>query len=105
MEDSYRVQMNKEGHHHIIGGKFNGPTDIVKTIDGKPCSYYYYEGNIFGPLAPVDGRYVAAVKVAIRKFMKSHSEMIAADRGDDNYKTLVQLFDEQEREHGKSRRK
>jgi nanoRNase/pAp phosphatase (c-di-AMP/oligoRNAs hydrolase) len=62
-------------------------------IKPRAC-LYYYQGNFFHPI-DLPGSCVGLVKGAIRKFMKEKKALVAADRAHPEYKTLVQLFDEQ----------
>lgn len=71
----------------------------VRTMTGGKARVYYYQGNIYQPLF-LDGCEVGRVKGAIRKFMKENSAMVDSDRASPDYKTLVELFDEQNREFG-----
>lgn len=57
-------------------------------------SLYYYQGNFFHPV-DITGRAIGEVKGGIRKFMKANAEMVERDRANPEYKTLVELFDEQ----------
>lgn len=64
-------------------------------LDTVPRSnLYYYQGNFFHPVE-LSGKFVGIVKGEIRKFMRANKEMVERDRKDPNYKTLVQLFEEQ----------
>ncbi len=57
-------------------------------------SVYYYQGNIYGTsyLLPSE---LPRVRRIVRRFTKENAAMIAADRAESSYKTIVQLFDEQ----------
>lgn len=55
---------------------------------------YYYQGNFYHPL-DLPGACVGLVKRGIREFMKANRAMVERDRAHPDYKSLVQLFDEQ----------
>lgn len=60
---------------------------------------YYYQGNIFQPLS-IDPKYIGRVRRSIRDFQKQNSALIERDRSYSNYKTVLELFDEQDKEFG-----
>ncbi len=60
----------------------------------KSDRLYYYQGNFFHPME-LRGAQVGLVKRKIREFMKANAKLVAADRADPEYKTILQLFDEQ----------
>lgn len=66
----------------------------VMSIAGQRGRLYYYQGNFHHPLF-LHGNDVAAVKKAIRMFTKENREMIEADRAKPEYRTVLELFDEQ----------
>ena len=55
---------------------------------------YYYKGNFFHPLTLI-GSSVGLVKRGIREFMAKNAALVARDRASPDYKSVVQLFDEQ----------
>jgi hypothetical protein len=55
---------------------------------------YYYQGNFFLPISLHGGDY-GRVKKAIRIFVKDNNELITKDRAHPDYKTRLDLFDEQ----------
>lgn len=68
---------------------------VITQLPTVPKStLYYYQGNFFHPVE-LQGIVVGIAKGAIRKFIKDNKEMIANDRAHPDYKTLVDLFDEQ----------
>lgn len=54
---------------------------------------YYYQGNFFYPF-DLMGNEPGRVKKAIRTFMKENGALVASDRADLGYKTLMELCDE-----------
>ena len=68
--------------------------DSVLSITGQTGRVYYYQGNIYQPLF-LHGSDVARVKRAVRQFMKEHADRVATDRAHPDYKTLLEIFDEQ----------
>lgn len=73
--------------------------ELSPIFSGRSCiaprAYlYYYQGNFYHPLDLIQDR-VGKVKRAIREFIKNNKERIEKDRSHPDYKTLVQLFDEQ----------
>lgn len=76
--------------------ELTGEIHICNLPGGRRNSdrLYYYQGNFFHPLDLV-GRQVGLVKAGIRKFEAENAEMITRDRAHPDYKTLVELFDEQ----------
>lgn len=70
----------------------------IMNLDTVPKSrLYYYQGNFYYPLE-LSGKWIGIVKGAIRKFKKENAAMIEADRKHPEYKTIVQIFDEQFKE-------
>lgn len=55
---------------------------------------YYYQGNFYHPLE-LKGNSPGLIRKGIRDFMANHAELVSADRASPEYKTLVDLFDEQ----------
>ena len=55
---------------------------------------YYYQGNFYHPL-DINGATVGKVRGLIRKFKKANKELVDRDRSHPDYKTLVEIFDEQ----------
>ena len=53
---------------------------------------YYFQGNFFHPME-LPGAQLGLVRGAIRRFMKEHAAMVAADRADPAYRTLVDLVE------------
>lgn len=66
----------------------------VYSINNTKGRLYYYQGNFFMPLI-LRGDQSGRVKRAMRVFTQTHRKMIDDDRADQNYKTLMELFDEQ----------
>lgn len=64
---------------------------------GRGRRLYYYQGNFFHPIDLI-GAEVGIVKGAIRRFLKDNASMVAADRADPAYKTLMELCDESQAE-------
>lgn len=56
---------------------------------------YYYQGNFYQPLK-VHGGAIAHVRRATRRFLREQAERVRADRAHPDYRTPVQLMDEQE---------
>ena len=54
---------------------------------------YYYQGNFYMPLT-LHGGDLARVKKAIRIFSRENKQLIASDRGHDDYQTTLEIFDE-----------
>jgi hypothetical protein len=64
-------------------------------LDTDPrTNLYYYQGNFYHPV-DVSGRILGQVRGGIRKFMREHKALFEHDRRQPDYKTLVQLFEEQ----------
>lgn len=55
---------------------------------------YYYQGNFYYPL-DLKGSSPGLIKRGIRDFMANNADLIARDRADPDYKTAVELFDDQ----------
>ena len=53
---------------------------------------YYYQGNFFQPMS-LASKDKKRTERAVRMFKIKHRDMIATDRADPNYKTLLQFFD------------
>ena len=68
----------------------------VRTPTNQFGRLYYYQGNFFKPLAIHSGE-VGRVSGAIRNFMRENRDLITRDRAHPEYKTLVELFDNQMR--------
>lgn len=67
----------------------------ILNLDTIPRSrLYYYQGNFYHPL-DLHGRFIGQVRGAIHKFRKENKSLIEQDRKRPDYKTLVQIFDEQ----------
>lgn len=67
----------------------------IMDLPVKPrACLYYYQGNFFHQL-DLPGNCIGLVRGAIRKFMKANKALVARDRAHPDYKTLIQLFDEQ----------
>lgn len=65
----------------------------LRTPKTKGHLLYYYQGNFYYPLelyGPDGGR----VKRAIREFTKANACQIQKDRGRPDYKTKLEIFDE-----------
>lgn len=60
---------------------------------------YYLNGNFFSPDV-IPGNQIGVYKRGVREFKKQHAEMIKKDRAHPDYRTLVQLLDEQHLEFG-----
>jgi hypothetical protein len=60
------------------------------------ASVYYYQGNIHHPYDLLGDR-IGKVKRAVTEFINKNKERIEKDRSHPDYKTLVQLYDEQMR--------
>lgn len=56
---------------------------------------YYYQGNIYHPYELI-GERIGKVKRAIEEFKLKNKERIEKDRSHPDYKSLVEIFDEQE---------
>lgn len=69
---------------------------LLKDVEcgGVKHNLYYYEGNFYYPLF-VAGFQHGRVRRAIREFKKANQSLIDTDRAQPDYKTLVELFDEQ----------
>lgn len=67
----------------------------LSTPRSENHSLYYYQGNFYYPMT-LSGADPGRVKKAIRIFTRENKELIEADRAHPNYKTKIQLFDEQE---------
>lgn len=57
---------------------------------------YYYQGNIYHPYDLLGDR-IGKVKRVVTEFINKNKERIEKDRSHPDYKTLVQLYDEQMR--------
>ena len=66
----------------------------VYSKSGMKGRLYYYKGNFFRPI-DVHKKFVTKINIAIFKFCKENAEMVERDRADHEYKTLVELCDEQ----------
>lgn len=66
----------------------------ILKLTAQKGRLYYFQGNFFHPVDLV-GNSVGLVKRGIREFLKEHRELVERDRASPDYKTLVQLFDEQ----------
>ena len=64
----------------------------ILKLSGQKGRLYYYQGNFFHPLELV-GSSVGLVKRGIREFMRDHAALVASDRADPEYRTLMQLAD------------
>lgn len=72
----------------------------IMRIESRPKSnLYYYQGNFYYPY-DVSNAWLGKVRNAIRVFSKKNKKLIEDDRKDPEYKTLTQLFDQQEAIHG-----
>ncbi len=56
---------------------------------------YYYQGNFFYPLERLSNDWKQRVRFKIKQFKAANAAMIKADRSHPDYKTKLQLFDEQ----------
>ena len=68
--------------------------DEVMAITGQKGRVYYYQGNIYQPLY-LHGGEVGRIRKAVREFMKDNRVMVDKDRSDPDYKTIIEIFDEQ----------
>ena len=66
----------------------------VVSANGMKGRCYYYKGNFFQPMT-IHPSYLGKMKKAKRQFMKDNAELIEKDRAHPEYKTLVELCDEQ----------
>ena len=67
----------------------------TKEPNSRPIHLlYYYQGNFFHPM-DLKNKDMSRVKVAKHIFLNENKELVEADRSHPNYKTKVQLFDEQ----------
>ena len=75
------------------------PDDItimqVTTTRGTKSRLYYYQGNFFYPLESLSNDWRARIRFKIKQFKTANAAMIAADRAHPDYKTVLQLFDDQ----------
>jgi len=55
---------------------------------------YYYQGNFYYPLEGLKGDTIGKVKGAIRKWKKENAALFAANRAHPDYKTLLEIWDE-----------
>jgi len=55
---------------------------------------YYFFGNFFQPV-DLHKKSLNKVKIAKFQFMRENAELIKKDRAHPEYKTLIELFDEQ----------
>lgn len=67
---------------------------VIAKLTAQSGYLYYYQGNFYHPLDLV-GDSVGKVKRGIREFMRDNKELVETDRASPDYKTLLQLFDEQ----------
>lgn len=67
----------------------------LMDLPTKPRSrLYYYQGNFYYPLdVSIDLK--ARVRFKIKQFKKDNTELFKNDRAHPDYKSVVQLFDEQ----------
>lgn len=66
----------------------------VRTMTSQRGRVYYYQGNIYQPMS-VHSMEISVVRKAVRQFMKDNRAMVDSDRADPDYKTVVEIFDEQ----------
>ncbi len=75
------------------------PNDItimtVTTARGTKSRLYYYQGNFYYPLETLSNDWRARIRFKIKQFKATNAAMIAADKAHPDYKTMLQLFDEQ----------
>jgi len=70
----------------------------IMDLHTKPKSrLYYYQGNFFHPL-DLSMDLKSRVRFKIKQFKKENAAKFAADRAHPDYKSVVQLFDEQMKE-------
>lgn len=60
---------------------------------------YYYKGNFYYPIDGLTKNNKNLIRMNIKKFKKDNKELIKSDRVRHDYKTLLDLFDEQMEEH------
>jgi hypothetical protein len=70
----------------------------VRASRGQRGRVYYYQGNIFQPMG-LHGEEISSIRKAIKMFYKEYSKRIVMDRKHPNYKTLVELAEEQYKEY------
>ena len=76
---------------------------IMNLPTCKNSRLYYYQGNFYYPLEGVSIELKQRIRFKIAQFKKENAAMFAADRAHPDYKSIVQLFDEQmEKFAGKS---
>lgn len=68
---------------------------LIKLSRG---SLYYYKGNFYYPLERLTSQDKNLIKLHTKKFVKENKALVNKDRSDPNYKTKLELFDEQEKE-------
>ncbi len=75
------------------------PNDItimhVTLTNGKKGRCYYYQGNFYYPLERLGNNMRAKMRIKINVFKHENAALIKADRAHPDYKTLLQIFDEQ----------
>lgn len=62
---------------------------------GMQYRVYYYFGNFYSPLSGIPLQDKSRINRLIQNFMQDNKSMIERDRAHPDYKTLVELFDEQ----------
>ena len=71
----------------------NKDTTLFRRADFR---VYYYQGNFYQPLSP-PSQHIGKIRRAIRLFYFKYQKSIEAYREKSSYKTLLELFDEQEK--------
>lgn len=66
----------------------------VRSGNGMRGRLYYYQGNFHYPLT-LQGSFKGKVAGAIRKFLRTHADLIKADRAEPDYLTPIQLMEAQ----------
>lgn len=66
----------------------------LRTKSSGNHSLYYYQGNFYQPLSLVKKDKLRADR-AVRLFKIDNKLMIEKDKADPDYKTLVEIFDDQ----------
>jgi len=70
---------------------------VITIRNGKKTKsrLYYYQGNFFYPLEGLSRDWLQRVRFKIKQFKAANSAMITADRQHPDYKSVLQLFNEQ----------
>lgn len=80
-----------------------GESDItIMQLPTAPKSrLYYYQGNFYYPL-DVSREMLQRIRFKIAQFKKENESLFKSDRSHPDYKSVVQLFDEQNNLYGEN---